>query len=181
MSLLKASINIWNEDISSDADNKNMWSEFEHDLELLESDIDSCMLDEEGVEVVTVIADYIARQTNKNTQCDLCQEILTWNIGNLSSDDSLNKLSWGGLTTPSTDLVHYIVAKSFAILDCAKSILLSPELPTRKLSEYQAANYMFKVNIGNKAKAKHSSGAFIFNFEHISDLVLVFLLLTLSR
>ena len=50
MSLLKASINIWNEDISSDADNKNMWSEFEHDLELLESDIDSCMLDEEGVD-----------------------------------------------------------------------------------------------------------------------------------
>ena len=77
MSLLKASINIWNEDISSDADDKNMWSEFEHDLELLESDIDSCMLDEEGVEVVTVIADYIARQTNKNTQCDLYQEILT--------------------------------------------------------------------------------------------------------
>ena len=149
MSLLKASINIWNEDISSDADDKNMWSEFEHDLELLESDIDSCMLDEEGVEVVTVIADYIARQTNKNTQCDLYQEILTWNIGNLSNDDSLNKLSWGGLTTPSTDLVNYIVAKSFAILDCAKSILLSPELPTRKLSEYQAPNYMFKVNIGN--------------------------------
>ena len=77
MSLLKASINIWNEDISSDADNKNMWSEFEHDLELLESDIDSCMLDEEGVEVVTVIADYIARQTNKNTRCDLRQELLT--------------------------------------------------------------------------------------------------------
>ena len=124
-----------------------MWSEFEHDLELLESDLDSCMLDEEGVEVVTVIADYIARQTNKNTQCDLCQEILKWNIGNLSSDDSLNKLSWG-LTTPSIDLVNYIVAKSFAILDCAKSILLNSELPTRKLSEHQVANYMFKVNSG---------------------------------
>ena len=132
MSLLKASINIWNEDISSDADDRNMWSEFEHDLELLESDLDSCMLDEEGVEVVTVIADYIARQTNKNTQCDLCQEILNWNIGNLSSDDSLNKLSWG-LTTPSIDLVNYVVAKSFAILDCAKSILLNSELPTRNL------------------------------------------------
>ena len=78
MSLLKASINIWNEDLSPDADDdESMWSEFERDLELLESDIDSCMLDEEGVEVVTVIADYIARQTNKNTQCNLCQEILT--------------------------------------------------------------------------------------------------------
>ena len=74
MSLLKASINIWNEDISSDADDRNMWSEFEHDL---------------------------------------------------------------------------VVAKSFAILDCAKSILLNSELPTRKLSEHQVANYMFKVNSGN--------------------------------
>ena len=49
MSLLKASINIWNEDISPDADDESMWSAFEHDLELLESDIDSCTLDEDGV------------------------------------------------------------------------------------------------------------------------------------
>ena len=47
----------------------------------------------------------------------------------------LNKLSRGGLTTPSTDLVHY-VAKSFTILDCVESILLNSELPERKLSEY---------------------------------------------
>ena len=65
-SLLKASINMWYKDISPDADDESMCSELEHDLELLESDIDSCMLDEEGVEVVTVIAGYIARQTNKN-------------------------------------------------------------------------------------------------------------------
>ena len=51
MSLLKASINIWNEDLSPDADDdESMWSEFERDLELLESDIDSYMLDEEGVD-----------------------------------------------------------------------------------------------------------------------------------
>ena len=51
MSLLKASINIWNEDLSPHADDdESMWSEFERDLELLESDIDSCMLDEEGVD-----------------------------------------------------------------------------------------------------------------------------------
>ena len=120
MGLLKASINIWNESISPDADDESMWSEFEHDLELLELDIDNCMLDEEGVAVVTVIAAYLAGQTNKNTKCDFRQELLTRNTGNLSSDDYLNKLSRGGLATPSTDLVHY-VAKSFAILDCVKS------------------------------------------------------------
>ena len=52
MSLLKAAINIWNEDISSYADDDSMWSEFQQDLELLESDIESCLLDEEGVESV---------------------------------------------------------------------------------------------------------------------------------
>ena len=65
----------------------------------------------------------------------MCQELLTRNTGNLSSDDYLNKLSRGGLTTPSTDLNH-CVAKSFAILDCVKSVLLNSELPERKLSEH---------------------------------------------
>ena len=59
------------------------------------------MLDEEGVEVVNVIAGYIARQTNKNMKYDLCQELLRRNTGNLSSDDYLNTLSRRGLTTPS--------------------------------------------------------------------------------
>ena len=68
-----------------------MWSEFEHDLEVLESDIDSCMLYEEGVEVVTVITGYIARRTNKNTKYDLCQELLTRNRSNLSNDDYLKQ------------------------------------------------------------------------------------------
>ena len=35
MSMLKASINIWNEDISPDADDESMWSESVHDLEIL--------------------------------------------------------------------------------------------------------------------------------------------------
>ena len=61
---MKASINIWDKGISPGADDKSMWREFEHDLELSVSDIDGCMLHEEGVEVVTVIACYIARQTN---------------------------------------------------------------------------------------------------------------------
>ena len=85
--------------------------------------------------VVTVIAGYITRQTNKNTKCDLFQESLTRNTSNLSSNDYSNKLSRGSLTTASTDLVHYI-AKSFAILDRVKVILLNSELPERKLSEF---------------------------------------------
>ena len=96
MSLLKASMNVWNEYITPDADDESMWNEFEHDLKLSESDIDSCMLDEERVKVITVIAGYIATQTNKTTNCDLCQELSTRNTGNLSSNDCLNKLSRRG-------------------------------------------------------------------------------------
>ena len=40
MGLLKGPINICNKYISSDADSESMWSEFEHDLELLELDTD---------------------------------------------------------------------------------------------------------------------------------------------
>ena len=43
-----------------------------------------------------------------------------------------------------------------------------------------AGNYMFKVNNRN-TRARRRSGIFIVNFEHISHLVLVFLLLTLNR
>ena len=55
-----------------------------------------------------------------------------------------------------------------------------------------AGNYLFKVNHRNtrtrceicsklKIKTPERSGVFIFNFEHISHLVLVFLWLTLNR
>ena len=48
-----------------------------------------------------------------------------------------------------------------------------------KVSYDPASNYMFKVNNINTRTRR--SGIFIVNFEHISHLVLVFLLLTLSR
>ena len=44
----------------------------------------------------------------------------------------------------------------------------------------QADNNMFKVNNRN-TRTRRRSSVFIVNFEHISHLVLVFLLLTLSR
>ena len=76
-------------------------------------------------------------------------------------------------------------------------------LPTQKLTyqgfifEFPAGNYMFKVNNGNARtrceiyskltiktpERRHwrRSGVFIVNFEYISHLILMFLLLTLNR
>ena len=72
--------------------------------------------------------------------------------------------------------------------------------PSRQMElpgvHYTAGNYMFKVNnrntrtrceicskltIKTPERRQRRSGVFIVNFEHISHLVLVFLLLTLSR
>ena len=49
---------------------------------------------------------------------------------------------------------------------------------------YPVGNYTFKVNnrdTRTRCEIWRGSGVFIVNFEHISRLVLVFLLLTLSR
>ena len=70
------------------------------------------------------------------------------------------------------------------------------KIPCKRLS-YAARNYMFKVSNRNtrtrceiysklaikipERRQWRRSGIFIVNFEHISYLVLVFLLLTLSR
>ena len=61
--------------------------------------------------------------------------------------------------------------------------MIFEELKT-KMCPYPAGNYMFKVNNGNTRTLQRQwrrSGVFIVNFEHISHLVQVFLLLTLSR
>ena len=47
-------------------------------------------------------------------------------------------------------------------------------------SDYQPNIYLFKVNNRNNWKNVRRSGVFIINFEHISDLFVVFLLLTLN-
>ena len=78
-----------------------------------------------------------------------------------------------------------------------KSSYIATYLQHNMKKEYPAGNYMFKVNNRNtrtrceicskltiktpERRQWRRSGVFIVNFEHISHLVLVFLLLTLSR
>ena len=76
-------------------------------------------------------------------------------------------------------------------------VLISEGAPQRQMYIYPAGTYLFKVNNRNTrsnceicskltvktTKQRHwrRSGVFIVNFEHISHLVLVFLLLTFNR
>ena len=80
---------------------------------------------------------------------------------------------------------------------CSSEAGVSKEKTTMKYTYFPAGNYMLKVNNTNtRAKCEicskltiktperrqwRRSGVFIRNFEHISHLVLVFVLLTLSR
>ena len=78
------------------------------------------------------------------------------------------KHSFEGHKTPMLQLLcsNHFVRKAFGNL----ILNLNP-----------ANNYMFKVNNRNTRRHWRRSGIFIVNFEHISHLALLFLLLTLSR
>ena len=75
-----------------------------------------------------------------------------------------------------------------------KQQCLNKDFNNQEINSYPAGNCMFKVNNRNtrtrceicskltiKTPERRRSGVFIVNFEHISHLVLVFLLLTLSK
>ena len=50
-----------------------------------------------------------------------------------------------------------------------------------RMRSYPAGNCMLKINNRNTRVVRRRSGVFIVNFEHISHVALVFLLLTLKR
>ena len=82
-------------------------------------------------------------------------------------------------------------------LESLGAMINTEERTLRKNSQLPAGNYLFKVNNRNtrtsceicskltikipERRHRRPSEIFIVNFEHISHLVLVFLLLTLSR
>ena len=74
-SLLKESIDIWNNDVHEDKPElcKETVVTF---LEPYRSDIERCILEEESVEVSDVIAGYIARKVIKKTGCNSCHSSL---------------------------------------------------------------------------------------------------------
>ena len=72
--------------------------------------------------------------------------------------------------------------KLFGVLP--KSTIVQNEAFQNFRKDYPAGNYMFKVNDRNTRKTFEicsKLGVFIVNFEHISQFVLVFLLLTLCK
>ena len=134
-SLLKESVDIFGEDLRKENIDESLLILVDDELNTLSSDLESCMLSEERVEVAAVIAGYISKVIFDKSKCEVCKTLLTKVKPDSVKSNYLDKLSRGGLVIPSIDLLHYI-SKSFAILDCISDIIKKSSLPERKLAEY---------------------------------------------
>ena len=107
-SLLKESVNIWEEDFSKPS---FVPDRFIAELEKAACDTETLELTSESTEVFFTIAGYIAKKLKKRLICTLCH------LTDESTDISyFNNLSRGGLTVPSTSLAD-LVNKGFVLLD----------------------------------------------------------------
>ena len=134
-SLLKESVDIFGEDLRRENMDESSLILVDDELNALSSDLESCILNEEGVEVAAVIAGYISKVIFDKSKCEVCKTLLTKVKYDSSKFNYLNKLSRGELVIPSIDLLHS-VSKSFAVLDCISGRIKKSSLPERKLAEY---------------------------------------------
>ena len=130
--LLKESVDIFGEDLRKENMDESLSILVDDELNALSSDLESCMLNEEGAEVAALIAGYISKVIFDKSKCEVCKILLITVNSDSSKSNYLNKLSRGGLVIPSIDLLHYV----FAILDCISDIIKKSSLPERKLVEY---------------------------------------------
>ena len=80
------------------------------------TEIQEAVLDEDSMEVATVVAGYISKKLKERSKCETCITNLAGNKDGVDHDQYLNTLSRGGLTIPSSSLADF-VRSSFALLD----------------------------------------------------------------
>ena len=107
-SLLKESVDLFDEDLREENMNESLLILVDDELNALSSDLESCMINEEGVEVAAVIAGYISKAIFDKNECEVCKTLLTTVKSDSSKFNYLNKLSRWGLMTSSIDLLHYV-------------------------------------------------------------------------
>ena len=81
-SLLKESISFWQENICPDSRKDNALLPFDHNVENISSEIESCCLDQNSTEVATVVSGYIAKKMIKKISCLACRSCLFYNTEN---------------------------------------------------------------------------------------------------
>ena len=137
ISLIKESVNIWDEDVRPENNTAVQIAHFNSELEKIASDIDCCTLSANSVQVSAVIAGYTVRTVIiDRSKCSSCQGLSLATAADKMAveNDYLNKLSRGGLIIPSADLRDH-VSKSFAILDMCQKLMRQSPLPERTAGE----------------------------------------------
>ena len=99
-SLLKESVDTFGEDLRKENMDESLLILVDDELNALSSDLESCMLDEERVEVAAVIAGYISKVIFDKSKCEVCKTLLTTIKSNSSKFNYFDKLSRGGLMVP---------------------------------------------------------------------------------
>ena len=93
-SLLKESVIIFGEYLRKENMEKSLLIPVADELNSLSSDLESCMLNEEGVEVAA--AGYISKVIFDKSKCKVCKTLLATAKSDSSKFNYLNKLSRGG-------------------------------------------------------------------------------------
>ena len=135
--LPKQPISFWQVNIRPGGSKDLALLHFNQNLENISSEIESCCLDQNSIEVAAVESGYIAKKMIMRTYCLDCRSCLIYNTENQSASECfeyLSTLSRGALTQPATDLTHY-VSKSFAMLDLCKYIICQSDLHERVAAE----------------------------------------------
>ena len=134
-SLLKESVDIWDESLKPDKVSITMET-VENVVGHMNREIKDCFLALESAEVSTVVAGYIQKKLLNRTKCDECKKCLK--SGNMETPQVpqkyLSLLSRGGLITPSSSMATY-VGKSFAIMDTVEDAIHKSPYPARALAE----------------------------------------------
>lgn len=148
-SLLKESVSITDENIHVDSDAENELRKFQEEINKINHEIDDCYLDENSIEVATLISGYIAKKLFDQFSCMKCKASMTLNDSTAAELHPENKylltLSRGGLQIPKIDLIQY-VSKSFAILELTFKLIQDSKVSERKAAEHVLLSNSFPLS-----------------------------------
>ena len=135
--LLKESVDIFDENLRKENMDKSLLILVDNKLNALSTDLESCILNKERVEVAAVIIGYISKVIFDKSKCEVCKILLTTSKSDSNKFNYLNKLSRGELS----DSIHRSSTLScrlvcYFILYCISDIIKKSLLPERKLAKY---------------------------------------------
>ena len=80
----------------------------EQEVDRLQIEIQESSLDDDNCDIATTIAGYISKKSQTRSKCTSYSKMLIADKESIENDKSLNILSRGRMTVPSTDLADFV-------------------------------------------------------------------------